>query len=319
MTAAPGIDDDTRELSAAQEEELVERALTPDLGQELARRLARMRTSQERWQQRQDPAEGLRERKKRLTRQLISDIATSLFVARGFDEVTVAEVAERAGVSEKTVYNYFPTKESLVFDESDAQIGRLAEALRNRERGESPTKALVAALKADLDRFEALTAEMPPDFLPRFSTMVEASVSLRAAWHELRQTLVDVTREALASSAEVDPQDPEPMIAARALVGLHELSFESAVRHLRAGVTGAALRAAIEADIDRAARLLDTGLWSFNLLAQGSRTREQLRDATRAAEDARKQVIDALKQARLAWRELRRQPHDHLRDHLRDH
>ncbi len=59
------------------------------------------------------------------------------------------------------------------------------------------------------------------------------------------------------------------------------------------------------ADLERAARLLDTGLWSFNLLAQGARTRAQLREAASAAEDVRAQVVDALEQARAAWRELR--------------
>ena len=61
-------------------------------------------------------AEGLRERKKRMTRQLISDTATGMFLEAGFDEVRVADVAAACGVSEKTVYNYFPTKESLIFD-----------------------------------------------------------------------------------------------------------------------------------------------------------------------------------------------------------
>src|SRR5580698_5703192 len=62
------------------------------------------------------PAEGLRERKKRIMRQLISDTATAMFLDAGFDEVRVADVAAACGVSEKTVYNYFPTKESLIFD-----------------------------------------------------------------------------------------------------------------------------------------------------------------------------------------------------------
>jgi hypothetical protein len=88
---------------------------------------------------------------------------------------------------------------------------------------------------------------------------------------------------------------------------MHDLVYQSAVRHLRSGIVGPELRKAIETDIDRAARLLDTGLWSFNLLAQGTGTRQQLIDATRAADEARKQVVDALKQARLAWREIRRQ------------
>src|SRR5208283_4204051 len=61
-------------------------------------------------------AEGLRERKKRLMRQRLSDTATEMFMERGFDGVRVAEVAAACGVSEKTVFNYFPTKESLVLD-----------------------------------------------------------------------------------------------------------------------------------------------------------------------------------------------------------
>ena len=59
--------------------------------------------------------EGLRERKKRQTREAIAAAAMALFVARGFDAVTVAEVARAADVSEKTVFNYFPAKEDLVF------------------------------------------------------------------------------------------------------------------------------------------------------------------------------------------------------------
>src|SRR5438445_7090556 len=62
------------------------------------------------------PNNGLRERKKRLLRQQLSDAATEMFVERGFDNVRITEIAEACGVSEKTVYNYFPTKESLILD-----------------------------------------------------------------------------------------------------------------------------------------------------------------------------------------------------------
>ena len=68
------------------------------------------------------PAEGLRARKKRLMRQQLSDAATRMFVERGFDAVRVAEVAEACGVSEKTVFNYFPTKESLILDRMEAAM-----------------------------------------------------------------------------------------------------------------------------------------------------------------------------------------------------
>jgi AcrR family transcriptional regulator len=61
--------------------------------------------------------EGRRERKKQQTRQAISDVATALFIERGFDAVTVAEVARAADVAVQTVFNHFPTKEDLFFDE----------------------------------------------------------------------------------------------------------------------------------------------------------------------------------------------------------
>ena len=70
----------------------------------------------------QDPSEGLRERKKRQVRQRISDVATSMFLVHGFDNVTVAQVAAVAEVSEQTVFNYFTTKESMFFDRSQPMI-----------------------------------------------------------------------------------------------------------------------------------------------------------------------------------------------------
>ena len=72
------------------------------------------------------PGEGLRQRKKRLMRQQLSDTATRMFLDRGFDAVRVAEVAEACGVSEKTVFNYFPSKEALLLDRLEAT----ADALR---------------------------------------------------------------------------------------------------------------------------------------------------------------------------------------------
>src|SRR5580700_10876426 len=74
-------------------------------------------------------AEGLRERKKRLMRKQLSDTATAMFLERGFDAVRVAEVAEACGVSEKTVFNYFPVKESLVLDRLEATMASLRTGL----------------------------------------------------------------------------------------------------------------------------------------------------------------------------------------------
>jgi AcrR family transcriptional regulator len=312
----PLADDLPGELSTSGED-AIQRLLVRELGEELAGAFALARQIQERWARRRDPGEGLRERKKRHTRQQISDVATALFVVRGFDHVKVAEIAAIVGVSEKTVYNYFPTKESLVFDRADEGIARLAAALREREAGESPAKAVLRALGEDLDELEELPEEVHM-FTPVFAEMVAATPALRAAWLDLQGRLVAVATEELAARADVDPRDPEPLIAARAIAGLIEVAHESRVRHIEAGLRGAELREGVLADIERAARLLDTGLWSFNLLAQGARTRAQLREAASAAEDVRAQVVDALEQARAAWRELRGRERAAVNDEERD-
>src|SRR5437660_12672457 len=80
---------------------------------------------------------GLRERKKQQTRQTIAQAAHRLFAERGFDAVTVAEVARAADVSEGTVFNYFPTKEDLVYRRMEAFEQELLDALRTRPAGES--------------------------------------------------------------------------------------------------------------------------------------------------------------------------------------
>ena len=73
---------------------------------------------------------GLRERKKQQTREAIAAAAFDLFTERGFDGVTVAEVARRADVSEATVFNHFPTKEDLIYARLEAFETALLEAIR---------------------------------------------------------------------------------------------------------------------------------------------------------------------------------------------
>ncbi len=283
----------------------IDSLLARELGPEMADAFARTRAVQDRLARRARPGEGLRERKKRLTRQRISDVATTLFVVRGFEHVKVAEIAEIVGVSEKTVFNYFPTKESLVFDRADEGIERLSRALREREPGSSPVRAMLDALSEDPEELEALPDEIHM-FMPLFSEMVASTPALRTAWLELQGRLIETATIELAAHADVDPRDPEPMIAARAIAGLQEVGYASRIRHIEAGLRGKELHEAVVDDLERAARLLDTGLWSFGLMTQGVRTRQQLSDAAAAAEQARTQVIDALKQARIAWQEMRR-------------
>src|ERR1039458_7118677 len=103
-------------------DDVLDRRISEEAGERMAELMRQARRAQNAWHHSQDPDEGLRGRKRRITRQLISDAATVMFAARGFDNVRVSEVADRVGVSEKTIYNYFPTKESLVLDTADEAI-----------------------------------------------------------------------------------------------------------------------------------------------------------------------------------------------------
>ena len=97
---------------------------------------------------------GRRERKKRQTRQVISDVATTLFLERGFDAVTVAEVARAADVAVQTVFNHFPTKEDLFFDEQGWWRGP-ARAIREAPADADPVDVLEASYLAGIrDRLE---------------------------------------------------------------------------------------------------------------------------------------------------------------------
>src|SRR5271165_4346418 len=93
-------------------------------------------------------AEGLRERKKRLMRQQLSDTATRMFLERGFDAVRVTDIAEACGVSEKTVFNYFPTKESLILDRLELTMASLRTGLA--EPGVAPVQAALRILDREL-------------------------------------------------------------------------------------------------------------------------------------------------------------------------
>ena len=138
---------DDEALADTTSEELLDRLISDEMGEKIAQIMRSARRAQEAWHRSRNPDEGLRERKRRLTRQLISDAATTMFATRGFDNVKVSEVADRVGVSEKTIYNYFPTKESLVLDTADEAVERMARALRERGPDESLTAAVVRAIR----------------------------------------------------------------------------------------------------------------------------------------------------------------------------
>src|SRR4051812_29484183 len=106
-----------------------------------------------------DADEGLRERKKRETRRLLAELATYMFAEHGFDHVKVSEIAAAANVSEKTVFNYFSTKEDLILDGREEVESELLRTVVSRPPGESILAAVRRHTLAVADRMNALPAE----------------------------------------------------------------------------------------------------------------------------------------------------------------
>ncbi|WP_246023507.1 TetR/AcrR family transcriptional regulator [Nocardia yunnanensis] len=129
---------------------------------------------------------GLRESKKRETRQAISDHATRLFIERGFEATTIAEVAATARVAKKTVTNYFPRKEDLALDIHQDFVSSLADTVAARAPGESALSALRGESISAAQRFDALAGFSGPDFCRMIADSPTLVARLREL-HELRE------------------------------------------------------------------------------------------------------------------------------------
>lgn len=160
----------------------------------------------------------LRESKKRETRQRLSQLATELFFERGFDAVTVEEIAAAAHVSKVTVFNYFARKEDLFLDREDDVRFFLRRALGAREKEQSSVAAverLVAELSEQKHPFAHIDGRTAA-----WSRVVAASPSLKARLREIG----DETVEWLA----VELGGPKPDAGARLVAGLIVLTWRTA-------------------------------------------------------------------------------------------
>ena len=172
-----------------------------------------------------------RSRKRLATRQDISDAATRLFFERGFDHVTVDEVAAAADVGRMTVFNHFPRKEDLFFDRDEEGRERLREALRQRDPRTGPIETyrlLAHRLVAEQSPYLSFSAEGQ-----RYIETIEGSATLKARARAIRDELARVVTVALAECVGRDPTDPAAHLAATLLLATWTVAFIQAHRTYR--------------------------------------------------------------------------------------
>ncbi|GAA4509528.1 TetR/AcrR family transcriptional regulator [Nonomuraea ferruginea] len=205
--------------------------------------------------------EGLRERKKRETRERIADMAMGLFMTRGFDNVTVAEVARAADVSVNTVFNYFRTKEDLFADRQEFVESLPVEVLRAREKGESAVRAFrrdfVAAVETRGWQYGL------QDGADVFAKMVGESPSLLARMREIHQQREEALAEALADELDADADELAPRLVAAQILTATRLLSDYAVRRSLAGEPWETIAPDLRAQAEAAFGLLESGIGDY--------------------------------------------------------
>ena len=205
---------------------------------------------------------GLRERKKEQTRQLIAETARQLFAERGFDRVTVAEIARAADVSDQTVFNYFPTKEDLVYWRLGSFEEELLATIRERAPGESALAAFsrfVRAPRGMLANYDEETRER----LAGLTRMITESPALLAREQQIFARYTDSLAALLAEEQGADAGEVEPWVAANAMMGVHRALVDYSRRRIVAGERHPRLAREIVAEADRAIARLERGLGDY--------------------------------------------------------
>ena len=208
---------------------------------------------------------GLRERKKQQTRQLIADTAWRLFADRGFERVTVVEIAREAQVAVATVFNYFPTKEDLFFYRLEAFGAQLVEAVSERPAGEPALAAFRRALMGS-GGLLALAQAGDHQALERLRTVnrvTAASPALQAREQLAMARNADALAALLAAETGAPADDLGPQVAANALIGVQRALVDHTRRRVLADEEPARLAADLRGLAERSFARLERGLGDY--------------------------------------------------------
>jgi len=199
-------------------------------------------------------AEGLgrRERKKQQTRQHIAETARRLFAERGFEAVTVAEVARAADVAEQTVYNYFPTKERLVTDRDEQIQDRVCDLVRSRPPGVTPAAAIRDFVLRSVDGIRTIPREVWRGELGHLA-------AISPTVHRLALEAVDGLAVALAAAISKSTVVPPEIARLQgiALASVNQIIIDEAGRRTRAGQSQARIARELRRSVENVLDELD--------------------------------------------------------------
>jgi len=206
---------------------------------------------------RADRGPGRRELRRQETRARIVDAAAELFAERGFDAVSVMEIAKRAGVVEKTVFNHFPVKEGLVFDADPPMRAALLDAVRRRPSGESVSAAAGSFVVSAVG---LLGSPEAADGVARMAQVVRGSRILQVREREILGELTNSLADLIAEETGARAGQVEPWLAAHAVLGLYASLLELARDRVLDGIGGPELTAEL---LRRGLSLLQFGLAGY--------------------------------------------------------
>ena len=214
---------------------------------------------------------GLRERKKQQTREVIADRALELFLERGYEAVTIADVADLAEVDVKTIYNYFPSKPDLVYHRFDRFWNELLAAVRDRRQGESVLSSFsrfLVPLEGGLGDTQVkglLGDTQATATLRGLTQLIADSPTLLGYEDQVYARVTTQLAEQLAREAGTRQPDIEPAVVSHALIGLHRSLVAYARAGTMAGMTNASVARRVRAQAKKAVARLESGLGDYGV------------------------------------------------------
>ncbi|GEC09219.1 TetR family transcriptional regulator [Streptomyces spinoverrucosus] len=194
---------------------------------------------------------GLRERKKQRMYQVVSDLATRMFLEKGFDAVSVAEIAAAAEISKPTLFRYFPAKEDLVLHQIADHEGEAARVVA--AAAEAPLVALRRHFLDGLERFDPVTGLNDEPGVLAFHSLLYGTPALVARLYPFLERSEEALAEALGGGLDA-------RLAAGQIIAVQRVLAHENWRRMAAGERAVAVRGEAVAAAERAFGLLAAGL-----------------------------------------------------------